>query len=372
MNSCYRLPATLMRGGTSKGLFVRADALPEDTERWEAMLLRAIGSPDPNRLLLDGLGHGRPGSSKVVILSPSRREDCDVDCLFAHVAPDVPRIDWSGHCGNLSAAIPLFAAMENMIQPQDGVATVSIWQANVGKRILAELEIFNGEPVWQGDFLIDGITFPGAPIRLRFLDPAGSRCGELYPSGRLIEELMLPDGSRVEATLIDAGNPTAFVQAKDFGLSGHETQLDIPRQSLQRLALARASAAVAMGLAKDIFEADRESPASPRISILAPGIEGETHLHARILSGHRLHDAFSGTGAIALACACATEGTLPARLAGGAVRGQALTFSHGKGLQTLEAVLGLDTMGWKIDEVVMTRTARPLMRGEVYIPMEPL
>ncbi|OHX10750.1 hypothetical protein BI347_19745 [Chromobacterium sphagni] len=369
MDAFYRLPATLMRGGTSKGLFIRADALPEDTELWQTMLLRAIGSPDPYGQQMDGLGTGFAGSSKVVILSPSRRDDCDIDCLFGHAAISEARMNWSGNCGNLSAAVPLFAVMEKLVRPEDGVATIAIWQANVGKRILAELEIFDGQPVWQGDFFIDGVAFPGAPIRLRFLDPAGGSSGELFPSGRLIDELRLPDGSHVEATLVDAGNPTVFVRARDFGLKGCETAAQIALATLRRLELARATAAVAMGLAEDIFAAERERPAIPRISFLSASGEPDCQLNARILSMDRVHHAYTGTGAIALACACAAEGTLPAELAGGAVRGMPLTFSHASGRQTLEAVLGRDELGWSISEVVMTRTARPLMRGEAYIPL---
>lgn len=372
MASIYRLPSTLMRGGTSKGLFIRADVLPEDTSTWERMLLRAIGSPDPHGKQIDGLGTGRASTSKVMILSPSRREDCDVDCLFGHVSIEHALIDWSGNCGNLSAAVPLFAVMEKLVEPRDGVASIGIWQANVGKRIIAELEIMHGQPVWQGDYHIDGVAFPGAPIRLRFLDPAGGSSGELYPTGKLVDELALPDGSRVEATLVDAGNPTVFVRARDFGLKGDEEMAALLETARHRLEWAREIAAVVMGLAPDIFAARRERPGSPRISLLSESRNEDCQINARILtSGRSLHHAFTGTGAIALACACATEGTLPQQLAGAPVRGMPLTFSHASGKQTVEAVLGHSVeYGWTISEVVMTRTARPLMRGEVYIPMD--
>ncbi|QND85547.1 2-methylaconitate isomerase [Chromobacterium vaccinii] len=369
MDTDYRLPATLMRGGTSKGLFIRADALPDDTEQWQSLLLRAIGSPDPYGRQTDGLGNGTTRSSKVVIVSPSRRDDCDVDALFGHVFTDEARIDWSGNCGNLAAAVPLFAVMEKLARPEDGVATIAIWQANVGKRILAELEIFEGQAVWQGDFLIDGVAFPGAPIRLRYLDPAGD-CSEMFPTGLLMDKLKLPDGSQVDATLIDAGNPTLFVRARDFGLKGRETAAEIDPGIMRRLEMARAAATVAIGLADDIFAAGREYPATPKISFLSQDGDPDCALHARALSMGKLHPAYPGTDAIALACACATEGTLPAELAGGPVRGMPLTFSHPSGRLTLEAVLGLDSLGWKVDEVVLTRTARPLMRGEVFIPLD--
>ncbi|WP_024302809.1 2-methylaconitate cis-trans isomerase PrpF family protein [Pseudogulbenkiania sp. MAI-1] len=371
MTTLHSLKATLMRGGTSKGLFFRADHLPADTEVRDRLLLRAIGSPDPYGQQIDGLGCGISSTSKIVILSPSQRPDCDVDYLFGHVAIGEPLIDWSGNCGNLSAAVPLFAVSSGLVAPdKDGPFTIHIWQANIGKRIRADILIERGQPVWHGDYRIDGVAFPGAPIRLHFLDPAGGSSGRLFPTGNPLGTLHLPDGRALAATLIDAGNPTVFVRATDLGLTGFETAADLSAELRQTLEWARAAGAVAMGLARDIASATRERPATPKISFLSPSLTAGYDLNGRILSMGRLHHAFTGTGAIALAAACAIEGTLASEIAGGVIRGRALNYSHASGGQSLEARVSRHGTGWRVDEVVMTRTARPLMSGEVWVALD--
>ncbi|BAK77112.1 AcnD-accessory protein PrpF [Pseudogulbenkiania sp. NH8B] len=371
MTTLHSLKATLMRGGTSKGLFFRADSLPADTETRDRLLLRALGSPDPHGLQIDGLGTGISSTSKIVILSPSQRPDCDVDYLFGHVAIGEPLIDWSGNCGNLTAAVPLFAVASGLVAPdKDGPFTVHIWQANIGKRIHAEIDIERGQAVWHGDYRIDGVAFPGAPIRLHFLDPAGGGAGTLFPTGNPCDTLHLPDGTTLAATLIDAGNPTVFVRAADLGLSGYETAAHLDAKLHQTLEWARAAGAVAMGLAPDITSASRERPATPKISFLSPARATGYDLNGRILSMGRLHHAFTGTGAIALAAACAIDGTLASEMAGGVIRGRELNFSHASGGQALEARVSRNGDTWQVDEVVMTRTARPLMSGEVWVPLD--
>lgn len=371
MTTLHSLKATLMRGGTSKGLFFRADSLPADPEVRDRLLLRAIGSPDPYGQQIDGLGTGISSTSKIVILSPSQRPDCDVDYLFGHVAIGEPLIDWSGNCGNLTAAVPLFAVSSGLVAPdKDGPFTVHIWQANIGKRIRAEIDIERGQAVWHGDYPIDGVAFPGAPIKLHFLDPAGGNSGALFPTGRTCDTLRLPDGSELAATLIDAGNPMVFVRAADLGLSGFETATDLSAATRQTLEWARAAGAVAMGLARDVASATRERPATPKISFLSPPREAGADLNGRILSMGRLHHAFTGTGAIALAAACAIEGTLASEEASGVIRGRQLSFSHASGGQSLEARVSQSDAEWRVDEVVMTRTARPLMSGEVWVALD--
>jgi 2-methylaconitate cis-trans-isomerase PrpF len=370
MTRIYRLKATLMRGGTSKGLFFRADALPQDPELVQALLLRAIGSPDPYGKQMDGLGTGISSCSKIAIIGPSQREDCDVDYLFGHVAIDEARIDWSGSCGNLTAAVPLFALQEKLLSCEDGKVTVRIWQANIGKRIEAELEVRDGEPVWTGDYRIDGIAFPGAPITLRFLDPAGGVAGGLFPTGNKCEPLTLPDGGTIDATLIDAGNPTVFVEAAALGLNGDEKHEALSPRQLATLESLRAQAAVRMGLAADEQTASRECVAIPKISFLSRSANAGQHLNARILSMGRLHHAYTGTGAIALAAAAAIKDTLPARLLAAPLRGKALTFGHASGSQTLAAKLERHGRRQAVAEVSMQRTARPLMSGEVFVPLE--
>lgn len=369
--SVTMLQATLMRGGTSKGLFFRHDDLPADDAQRDALLLRVLGSPDPYGKQIDGLGTGISTTSKVVLIRPSTRPDHDIDYLFGHVAIGEPLIDWSGNCGNLSAAVPLFALMHNMIAraPRDGAISVSIWQANIGKTIIAELHMRDGQPLWTGDYRIDGVAFPAAPLRVRFLDPAGGASGLLFPSGNTRDQLTLPDGSVLTATLIDAGNPTVFVRAADVGLHGNERGEISDARIRQQLEWARAAGAVAMGLCHDIDTATRERPATPKISFLSASQQDGVALTARILSMGKLHHAYTGTGAIALAVAAAIEGTLAAELCGGVVRGQALNFAHASGHQQLEAIVCAQNGSWHVDEVVMMRSARPLMQGTLFIPL---
>lgn len=366
MTHIYRLKATLMRGGTSKGLFFRSDALPEDPDLIQALLLRAIGSPDPYGKQMDGLGTGISSTSKVAIIAPSSRDDCDVDYLFGHVSIGQAHIDWSGSCGNLTAAVPLFAVQEKLAQVTDGKVEVRIWQANIGKRIVAELEVKNGEPVWAGDFRIDGVAFPGAPITLRFLDPAGGASGQLFPTGQRAEMLSLPDGQEIRATLIDAGNPTVFVVAEELRLGGSETAEQLSAETLGQLEHLRTQAAVRMGLAETLEQA---APAIPKISFVSRASVDGTQLNARILSMGRLHHAYTGTGAIALAVAASLKDTVVAGLLKQPLRGKALTFSHASGQQTLQAKLVKQGRGQQVAEVVMQRTARPLMTGEVFVPV---
>lgn len=368
-HTIHRLPATLMRGGTSKGLFFRADALPDDPELCQQLLLRAIGSPDPYGRQIDGLGTGISSTSKVVILSASSREDCHIDYLFGHVAIADALIDWSGNCGNLSAAVPVFALLEKLATPADGRAEVHIWQANIGKKIVAELDVRHGQPVWAGDFSIDGVAFPAAPITLRFLDPAGGSAGKLFPTGKRTDVLALPDGGEIAATLIDAGNPTVFVAAADLGLRGDETAAELDDAMLATLEHLRASGAVAMGLSPDLDTASRERPATPKISFLSPPRAEGRHLEARILSMGKLHHAYTGTGAIALAVAASLPDTVASQVIGKVLKKEALSFAHASGGQELQAVVKRHGRGWRVEEVVMVRSARPLMAGEVYVPL---
>lgn len=370
MTRIFRLKATLMRGGTSKGLFFRSDALPDDPELTQALLLRAIGSPDPYGKQMDGLGTGISSTSKVAIIAPSSRDDCDVDYLFGHVSIGQPHIDWSGSCGNLTAAVPLFAVQEKLVAVEDGKVEIRIWQANIGKRIVAELEVANGEPVWAGDFRIDGVAFPGAPITLRFLDPAGGVSGKLFPTGLRTETLSLPNGEEIRATLIDVGNPTVFIEASALGLSGSETAEQLAPETFANLEHLRAQAAVKMGLAATPEAATQEHPAIPKISFISPAITKEIHLNARILSMGKLHHAYTGTGAIALVVAAALTDTVVAGLLRQPLGGKALTFSHASGQQTLQAKLIRQGKNHQVSEVIMQRTARPLMEGTVLVPLE--
>jgi probable AcnD-accessory protein PrpF len=381
-----RIPAVYMRGGTSKGVFFRAEDLPADPAVRDPILLRVIGSPDRYGKHIDGMGGATSSTSKVVVLAPSARADCDVDYWFGAVAVDKPLIDWSGNCGNLSAAVGPFAISAGLVQaPADGVATVRIWQANIGKQIIAHVPMHQGEVQETGGFELDGVTFPAAEIRLEFIDPAAddahAQVSAMFPTGNPLDVLDIPGVGKVEMTLINAGNPTIFIEAKDMGLKGTELQADVNnRPSMLNLAeTLRAHAAVAMGQASSPQEASAKRPHTPKLALIAPpasytASDGKAvaaqsiNLLARIFSMGQLHHAMTGTGAVAIAAAAAIPGTLVHRLAPLGDDGR-VCFGHPSGSLSVGAQ-ALESDGeWTIKKVLMSRTARRLMEGWVRVPV---
>ena len=376
------IAATYMRGGTSKGLFFLSRDLPAEPVARDALLLRAIGSPDPYARHIDGLGGATSSTSKVVLLQRSSQSGCDVDYLFGQVAIDQPLIDWSGSCGNLAAAVGPFALHAGLVDgaPADGLATVRIWQANLGQRIVAHVPMQGGQVREQGDFMLDGVPFPAAEIRLDFLDPAGGGGLPLLPTGRVQDSLDVPDLGRVDATLVNAGNATVIVHATALGLAGAELPraLNGDARLLARCEAVRAAGAVAMGLAATPEEATRERPATPKLALVAPpadyaASDGRTvaarqmDVLVRMVSMAQFHHALPGTGAIALAAAAALPGTLlaPWRSAGGA----GLRMGHPSGCIETEAEAAQDASGaWHIRRVSVSRSARRLMTGQVWVP----
>jgi len=285
-----RIPAVYMRGGTSKGVFFRADELPREAAERDRVLLRTIGSPDPYGKQIDGMGAATSSTSKIVILSPSQRPDCDVDYLFGQVAIDRPLIDWTGNCGNLTAAVGPYAVSAGWARaPASGIAVVRIWQQNIGKRIIAHVPVEEGEVVEEGDFVLDGVTFPSAEIRLEFLEPGGQgdEGGEgaaMFPTGKVRERFDVPGVGTVEATFITAGNPTIFVDAAAVGMKGTEMQAEVDTDAalLARCEAIRAHGAVAMGLAKTAEEASRTRLHTPKIAMVSsPGTRRESSVSAR-------------------------------------------------------------------------------------------
>jgi hypothetical protein len=383
--SQLRIPAVYMRGGTSKGVFFLAQDLPADTETRDRLLLRVIGSPDRYGKHIDGMGGASSSTSKVVILSRSERKGCDVDYLFGQVAVDRPVIDWSGNCGNLSAAVGPFAISSGLVAaPAQGVATVRIWQANIAKRIVAHVPMRNGEVLEEGDFELDGVAFPAAEVRLEFLDPAahdeGCAGGAMFPSGHRIDRLEVPGLGTVEATLINAGNPTIFVDAAALGLRGTELQAEVNGRPelLARAEALRAHAAVAMGLADSAEAATRLRPHTPKLAFVAAPADcvasdgrcvpaASIDLLARIFSMAVLHHAMTGTGAVAIAAAAAVPGTLVSRLVPAGAHGR-LRFGHPSGVLSVGAEAVSDGDDWKVSKVLMSRSARRLMEGFVRVP----
>ncbi|MHB8816459.1 MAG: 2-methylaconitate cis-trans isomerase PrpF [Steroidobacteraceae bacterium] len=382
-----RIPAVYMRGGTSKGVFFLADDLPSDRGTRERILLRVIGSPDPYGKQIDGMGAATSSTSKVVIVSPSPRPGCDVDYLFGQVAIDAPVIDWSGNCGNLTAAVGPFAIGAGLLDaPADGTATVRIWQANIGKKIIARVPMGSGEVLESGSFQLDGVAFPGAEVKLEFIDPAGedgqSGAGATFPTGREIDLLSVPGLGTLEATLINAGNPTIFVDAGSLGFEGTELQQDVNgRRELLELAEAvRSRGAVAMGLATTPEEATAKRPHTPKLAFVAKpagyaASDGKRvdpraiDLLARIFSMGKLHHAMTGTGAVAIAAAAAIPGTIVHRIAPLSADGS-VRFGHPSGTLSVGAEALQQDGQWIIRRVIVSRSARRLMEGWVRVSID--
>lgn len=377
-----RIPAVYMRGGSSKGVFFHARDLPPAGPARDALLLRVIGSPDPYGKQIDGLGGATSSTSKVVVIAPSCRPDCDVDYLFGAPAIEAPVIDWSGNCGNLSAAVGPFAISEGLVQaPREGLATVRIWQANLGKRILAHVPMANGEVQEEGDFRFDGVAFPAAEVVLDFLDPTGTD-GSVLPTGRAVDELYVPELGRLPVTLLNAGNPTIFVRAETLGLSGTETQAQVNGDAalLERLEALRAAGAVAMGLAATTAQATAERPHTPKLCLVAAPqtyrVAGgkqvqaeELDVIARMISMGRLHHAIPGTGAVAVAVAAALPGTLVHALTGD-LGGRQVRIAHTAGSVAVGAQAREVAGIWQVEKASMSRSARRLMEGWVRVPTE--
>ena len=387
-----RIPATYIRGGTSKGVFFRLDDLPEVAQipgaARDNLLLRVIGSPDPYGKHTDGMGGATSSTSKTVILSMSAQPGHDVDYLFGQVAIERAFVDWSGNCGNLTAAVGAFAISSGLVNPQrvppDGIAEVRIWQANIGKTIIAHVPMNGGEVQETGDFELDGVTFPAAEVRIEFLDPADST-GAMFPTGELVDTLELPQdvapAGSLQATLINAGIPTIFLNAADLGYSGCELQEAINGDpaALARFEKILAHGALRMGLIDDLEQAvDRQH--TPKVAFVAapadyvassgkPIAAEDIDLNVRALSMGKLHHAMMGTAAVAIGTAAAIPGTLVNRAAGGGER-EAVTFGHPSGTLRVGAQAGLVDGQWTVTKAIMSRSARVLMEGRVRVPAE--
>ena len=381
-----RIPATYMRGGTSKGVFFRLQDLPEAAQApgpaRDALLQRVIGSPDPYQKQIDGMGGATSSTSKTVILSPSTRPDHDVDSLFGQVSIDKPFVDWSGNCGNLTAAVGAFAIHSGFVPreriPDNGVCTVRIWQANIGKTIIAHVPIHDGAVQETGDFELDGVTFPAAEIQIEFMDPADGE-GAMFPTGQVVDDLEVPGVGTLKATLINAGIPTIFVNAADLGYTGKELQDDINghAEALAMFETIRAHGAVRMGLIRDVSEAAARQH-TPKVAFVAPPADyvassgktiqaGDIDLLVRALSMGKLHHAMMGTAAVAIATAAAVPGTLVNLAAGGGERTQ-VTFGHPSGTLRVGAEARAVDGQWTATKAIMSRSARILMEGWVRVP----
>ncbi|AHB74229.1 2-methylaconitate cis-trans isomerase PrpF [Pandoraea pnomenusa] len=386
-----RIPATYMRGGTSKGVFFRLQDLPPAAQTpgaaRDALLMRVIGSPDPYGKQIDGMGGATSSTSKTVIIAKSERPGHDVDYLFGQVSIDSKFVDWSGNCGNLSAAVGPFAISGGLVDPArvpcDGVAVVRIWQANIGKTIVAHVPMTDGAVQETGDFELDGVTFPAAEVQLEFLDPAaeedGDGGGAMFPTGHLVDDLEVPGVGTFKATMINAGIPTIFLNAEDIGYRGTELQdaINGDPKALAMFETIRAHGAIRMGLIKDVSEAATRQH-TPKVAFVAKPASytassgkavdaGDIDLLVRALSMGKLHHAMMGTAAVCIGAAASIPGTLVNLAAGGGAR-NAVRFGHPSG--TLRVGAEAKEVGgeWTVTKAIMSRSARVLMEGWVRVP----
>ncbi len=386
-----KIPATYMRGGTSKGVFFRLEDLPASAQQpgvaRDRLLQRVIGSPDPYAKHTDGMGGATSSTSKCVIIAPSSKPDHDVDYLYGQVSIDTDFVDWSGNCGNLSTGAGAFALHAGYVDParvpENGICAVRIWQANINKTIIAHVPVSNGQVQETGDFELDGVTFPAAEIVLEFIDPAdegeGEGGGAMFPTGNLVDELDVPGVGKLQATMITAGIPTVFVNAQDIGYTGAELQAAIndDKAALAKLEAIRVAGALRMGLIKAPEEALKRQH-TPKVAFVAPPQDylssgnkqihaGDIDLNARAMSMGKLHHAMMGTASVAIATAAAVPGTLVNLVAGGGQR-DAVRFGHPSGTLRVGAAVESVDGQWTVTKAVMSRSARILMEGWVRVP----
>ncbi|EJG0879469.1 2-methylaconitate cis-trans isomerase PrpF [Vibrio parahaemolyticus] len=386
--SQIKVPATYMRGGTSKGVFFNLEDLPQEAQvagaARDKLLLRVIGSPDPYGKQIDGMGGATSSTSKTVIVSRSSQDDHDVDYLFGQVSIDKPFVDWSGNCGNLSAAVGPFAIHAGLIPqeriPENGIVTVRVWQVNISKTILVHVPIVNGFVQETGEFELDGVTFPAAEIQVDFVDPADGE-GSMFPTGNLVDDLVVPDVGTFNATFINAGIPTIFIDAESIGYQGTELQDQINNDdaALAMFESIRAHGALKMGLISELEEAQTRQH-TPKVAFVSKPKsyqsssgkevnESEIDVLVRALSMGKLHHAMMGTAAVAIASAACVPGTLVNLAAGGGEK-ESVTFGHPSGTLKVGAQAKQTEQGWVVQKAIMSRSARILMEGFVRVPSD--
>ena len=381
-----KIPATYMRGGTSKGVFFNLEDLPESAQvpgaARDALLLRMIGSPDPYGKHTDGMGGATSSTSKTVILSKTSQPDHDVDYLFGQVSIDKAFVDWSGNCGNLTAAVGSFAISNGLVDasliPDNGLAIVRIWQANIQKTIIAHVPMTNGEVQETGEYELDGVTFPAAEVKIEFMDPTDGD-GAIFPTGNLIDDLEVPGVGTYKTTMINAGIPTVFLKAEDISYKGTELQevINNHNKALAMFETIRAYGAVRMGLIENIEEAANRQH-TPKVAFVGKPLDyvassgkrinaADIDLNVRALSMGKLHHAMMGTAAVAIGTAAAIPGTIVNLVAGGGKR-NAVTFGHPSGTLRVGAEAAHDGGQWTASKVIMSRSARVLMEGWARVP----
>ncbi len=380
------VPATYMRGGTSKGTFFRIEDLPKEAQvagaSRDKLLLRVVGSPDPYSKQIDGMGGATSSTSKTVLICKSSQENHDIDYYFGQVSINKPFMDWSGNCGNLSSAVGPFAIncgyVKNLVQ--NGIQTVRVWQANIKKTILCHVPMQNGVVQEIGNYEIDGVAFPAAEIGLEFVAPVDPS-EALFPTGNLVDNLEVPGVGTFKATMIMAGIPTIFLNAEDLGYTGCELQSDInsDEKALKKFELIRAYGAIKMGLIKEIKEAQMRAH-TPKVAFVSKAknytassgkkiTTANIDLNVRALSMGQLHHAMMGTASVAIGCAACIEGTLVNFASGGGEK-NSVTFGHPSGTLKVGAMINKTNNKITIEKASMSRSARIIMKGCVHVPAD--
>ena len=380
----FKVKATYMRGGTSKGTFFNIADLPEPAQvagkARDKLLQRIVGSPDVYKKQMDGMGGASSSTSKAILIGKSQKTDHDVDYYFGQVAIDKDFMDWSGNCGNLSSAVGPFAIKEGLVAnvPESGVCCVKIWQANIKKTILCYVSMIDGMVKEMGDYEIDGVAFPAEEIKLEFVEPVDPS-EELFPTGNLVDDLEVPGVGTFKATMITAGIPTIFLNANEIGYKGTELQDDInsDTKALERFETIRVAGALKMGLISDPKEAVTKQHV-PKVAFVSPpqdfitssGKEVQADamdLHVRALSMQQLHHAMMGTASVAIGVAACIPGTL-VNLASGGGEKDSVTFGHPSGAIKVGARISKNGEKYIVEKASMSRSARIIMEGNVYVP----
>lgn len=374
-----RIKAAFIRGGTSKGVFFRAGDLPDNARERDAILLRALGSPDPYERQLDGLGGGLSSVSKAVIIGPSARDDADIDYTFAQVSVIEPFVDYAGTCGNLSSATGPFAIDEELIPATEGENVVRVFNTNTRKIFHARFSVSDGEAIVEGSQRIPGVSMAGARVALEFLDPGGSMTSGLLPTGSAVDEIETSTGDRVRVSLVDATNPIVMVKAADLGITATEQPdaLEAIAGLAAKLEAIRRAAGVRMGLGAT---PDDVPQAVPKIVAVAPpatfqdiqGIEveaGAMDICVRAVSMGRVHRALPLTLSMCLATACRIEGSIPAECLATPLQPEAdVRLGSPSGVITAGADVHRSGNGWSVERCRVIRTQRRLMEGNVLVP----
>lgn len=368
--STYRLPISILRGGTSKGVYILERDLPEEKGQWDGILLRLMGSPDEKQI--DGLGGGQSVTSKVAIIKNSEREDADVDYTFAQVSVDKAIVSYSGNCGNISSGVGPFALEQGLVEMKEGMTSVRVYNTNTDRIIVEDVRTEQGHVVYDGDFCLAGVPGTASPIRLRFLNPAGTLGRGLLPTGNAADVLEVPGFGPVEASLIDAANPLVFVRAGDLGLTGreHPGEINGNPETLELLEKVRGMAAVKLGLCSDYRKAAWETPGLPKMTFVAkPDADqtSEIDLLSRMMSMQRAHPAYAMTGAMCTAAAAAVPGSIVQQMLAADADLQHLRIGHPGGILECGVHFHRDAGEVVIEDTFGYRTANLLVEGVAVI-----